>query len=158
MVKKRILLVNIYILLDSRLSMPDHEMLVNSNGFHHRHGNSMKQIVRMLLLSGLSLCIAAAAMTEVEKIQALLETLERSNLVFIRNGAEYSSRKARAHLEMKLSRAGSRVKTARQFIDLLATRSYTSNKLYYVKFPDGRVRGAGEWLSEKLAEIERRSP
>jgi hypothetical protein len=39
--------------------------------------------------------------SEKEKIDYLLEALENSNLIFIRNGDEYSSKEARAHMQKK---------------------------------------------------------
>src|SRR4249919_3516937 len=61
-------------------------------------------------------------MTEAAKIQALISSIEQlKGAVFIRNGTEYDGAKAAAHLRKKLDYAGSRVKTAEQFIDVLAT-------------------------------------
>jgi len=93
--------------------------------------------------------------SESQKITALLNAIEHSNLIFIRNGMEYSAPRARQHLEMKLSRAGTRITTAAQFIEHLASRSSMTGIAYYVKFPDGRRMRAAVWLREKLAEIER---
>jgi hypothetical protein len=97
----------------------------------------------------------ALAISESQKITALLNAIEQSNLVFIRNGTEYSAPRAREHLEMKLSRSGGRITTAAQFIEHLASRSSMTGTPYYVKLPDGRRMRAAVWLREKLAEIER---
>ncbi len=110
------------------------------------------------ILTTLLLLVAATgalALSESQKITALLDAIEESNLIFIRNGTEYSASRAREHLEMKLSRAGNRIRTAAQFIEHLASRSSMTGSIYYVKLPDGRRMRAADWLREKLADIER---
>src|SRR5436190_22382507 len=72
---------------------------------------------------------APAHLTEAAKIQALISSVEQlKGAVFIRNGTEYDGAKAAEHLRRKLGYAGSKVKTAEQFIDLLATGSSMSGK------------------------------
>jgi hypothetical protein len=97
---------------------------------------------------------AEGAMTEADKIRALLDALGASNLIFVRNGVEYTAEKARAHLEMKLARAGGRVRTAENFITFLAAKSSTTGKPYHVKLPDGSKIESAVWLRRKLKEIE----
>jgi hypothetical protein len=117
-----------------------------------------------LLLAFVALCMPAmgpppshaadTAALERERIHALLETLERSGHVFIRNGSAHSARDARAHLEMKLDRAGDRVTTAEQFIDRLAARSSSTGRPYLIRLADGSTVEAGAWLRARLAEID----
>ncbi len=97
---------------------------------------------------------SAFPMTEDGKIRALLEALGSSNLIFIRNDVEYPAVQAKSHLEMKLSRAGSRIRTADDFIRYLATKSSATGRPYYVKLPDGNKIESAVWLRKKLAEIE----
>jgi hypothetical protein len=92
--------------------------------------------------------------SEKEKIDYLLEALENSNLIFIRNGDEYSSKEARAHMQKKLEYAGSRITNADQFITYLATKSSISGKPYYVKYPDGRKLQSSIWMRELLNKLE----
>lgn len=99
---------------------------------------------------------AEKAMTEGEKIAALLDCVERSNVVFIRNGNEYPPKEARKHLQMKLSRAGGRVRTAEDFIKYIASRSYLSGRPYTVRFPDGRTMETGAWLRAMLTGLEKK--
>jgi hypothetical protein len=101
---------------------------------------------------------SASSMSESQKICALLNAIERANLIFIRNGVEYSAKEARGHLERKLSRAGSRVRTAEQFIQHIASRSYMTGTPYYVKYPDGSTIEVSVWLRRKLREIEGGDP
>jgi hypothetical protein len=97
-----------------------------------------------------------AAARERARIYALLDALERSGLVFIRNGSAHTAQKARVHLEMKLDRSGGRVTTAEQFIDRLASRSSATGRPYLVRLADGSTVEAGIWLRARLAEIDTR--
>ena len=92
--------------------------------------------------------------SEKEKIGYLLETLENSNLIFIRNGDEYSSKEARAHMQKKLEYAGNRITNVDQFITYLATKSSISGKPYYVKYPDGKKVESSIWMRELLNNLE----
>jgi hypothetical protein len=101
---------------------------------------------------------AAAApnkMADREKIEALLTKLEGSSDRFNRNGTEYSGKEAAAHLRSKLSSAGGRVKTVREFIDGLASTSSMSGKPYTVKRADGTTVNAKEWFDAALAQLEK---
>jgi hypothetical protein len=61
---------------------------------------------------------------ETKKIELLLARLEAmQNVVFIRNGKEYSSNKAADHLHLKWKKAGRYVKTAEDFIALCGSKS-----------------------------------
>lgn len=94
------------------------------------------------------------AFTEFEKINKLLNLIEASKIVFIRNGNEYSGKEAKEHLEMKLRYAGNRIKTAEQFIVYLASKSSFSGKAYYVKFENGKKIKSEIWLRNHLKKIE----
>jgi Family of unknown function (DUF5329) len=98
--------------------------------------------------------LSANGLSESEKIQRLIAAVETSNVVFIRNGGEYNSKAAADHMRLKLSRAGSRISTARDFIRYIGTRSSTSGQPYYIRTADGRRVESATWLNRKLAEIE----
>ncbi len=46
------------------------------------------------------------------------------------------------------------MKTARDFIEKIATKSYIGGQLYFIRFKDGREVKSGDYLSERLKEIE----
>src|SRR5687768_15291270 len=112
----------------------------------------MKKIVALITLIMLSLgafaqkpavpnAKPAAApvkkMPEEEKINLLIKYIANlQGATFIRNGDEYPAKDAAEHLQMKRRKAGSRVKTARDFIDGLASESYISGKTYQIRFKD----------------------
>jgi len=93
---------------------------------------------------------------ETQKIELLLARLEAmQNVVFIRNGKEYSSNKAADHLHLKWKKAGRYVKTAEDFIALCGSKSSISGKPYKMRFADGRIENSAAILKELLKEIER---
>ncbi|MEQ9364627.1 MAG: DUF5329 family protein [Leptospirales bacterium] len=94
-------------------------------------------------------------LTEAQKIDLLIQRVETSGGTFVRNGSEHSAEAAAAHMRLKLSRAGSVIKTAENFIQYIATKSSFTGVAYRIKFPDGREYKSADWLRARLAEIER---
>ena len=95
-------------------------------------------------------------LSEKQKIDMLIAYVAKLNGArFIRNGSEYSPAEAADHLRLKLSKAGDRVTTAREFINQCASKSSMSGKLYSIRTADGRERPSREVLMEQLAVIER---
>jgi hypothetical protein len=92
------------------------------------------------------------------RIEALLARIAKSNVTFVRNGAPHTAMDAAAHLRMKWENAGNRIKTAEDFIEHLASRSYLSGKPYRVILCNGVTQDSGPWLRELLAEIDRTRP
>jgi len=90
---------------------------------------------------------------EASLINELLNTVENSEAVFIRNNTEHSPKEAVKHLKMKLNRAGSRIKTANDFIRVLATKSSFSGKAYMLRFSDGTMVESGLWFTNKLLKL-----
>ncbi len=94
-----------------------------------------------------------ANIPEKDKINMLLEAIEKSDVKFIRNGEEWEPAKARKHLEEKLAKAGDKVKTADDFISILASKSSTTGKPYHIKTSDNKTVESSIWLKDKLNEI-----
>lgn len=97
---------------------------------------------------------AAPSARERQRIDALIAAVEKSGLVFIRNGSEHSAADAASHMRLKFNNAGSRISTAEQFIDYLASKSSITGSPYFLKFPDGHTEKAGLWLHRKLKELD----
>jgi hypothetical protein len=85
-------------------------------------------------------------LSEEEKIERLLKTIEQSGVVFIRSGTEYDGAKAAAHLRDKLRASGLVRPTLDDFIEKIASRSSLTGQPYRVRLPDGRTVDAGPWL------------
>ena len=97
----------------------------------------------------------AAHLTEAQKIQALIASVEHlQGAVFIRNGSEHDAAAAADHLRLKLNYAGSRIKTAEQFIDKLATGSSMTGKPYKIRFADGHTVDSAVYFREQLRKLE----
>ena len=94
---------------------------------------------------------------EEEKINKLILYIEKSNAVFIRNGNEYEAKEAAEHLRMKRKKAGNKVKTAKNFIDLIASKSYMSGEAYKMKFSNGSIINTRDILYNELRKLERNS-
>lgn len=94
---------------------------------------------------------------EEEKINKLIIFIEKSNAVFIRNGNEYEAKEAADHLRMKRKKAGNKVKTAKDFIDLIASKSYMSGEAYKIKFSNGSIINTRDILYNELRKLERNS-
>ena len=95
-------------------------------------------------------------LTEEQKINHLIKYVHGlDGATFIRNGSDYPAKAAADHLQMKREKAGSRVKTARQFIDVLASESSMSGKAYQIKFKDGKTYSSRQVLMKELERIEK---
>lgn len=112
------------------------------------------------------LCVQAAlvgpahakTMSEQEKIDALIQVVEsRGDLKFIRLGEAHSGPEAARVLRTKLFYAGSRVKTADQFIEHIASAT-VSGSTYYVRFPDGKQIPSAQFLRAELKRITQAEP
>jgi hypothetical protein len=73
---------------------------------------------------------------------------------FVRNGSAYDAKAAVEHLRSKLRYAGSRVRTAEDFIRYCASESSLSGKPYEIRFSDGRDHVLGGFLRQKLLQFD----
>ena len=118
----------------------------------------MKTFVKfsLALLLGLMAVVATAKTpsTETQKIEMLISSLgQLKGAVFIRNGSEYSGEQAEHHLRDKWEYAGSKVKTAQDFIKYCASESSFSGKKYQIRFADGKVMFSEDYFNEQLKKI-----
>jgi hypothetical protein len=91
----------------------------------------------------------------IEYLIASVSTLAGAQ--FIRNGAAYDAHTAVEHLRLKLRSAGSRVRTAEDFIRYCASESSVSGQPYRIRFADGHAVTSAEFLRLKLAEFDRQN-
>ena len=101
-------------------------------------------IILLTLLIPLT-CLADAE----QEVNHLLEFVENSGCVFVRNDKYYNSSKARKHLQKKYNYFKSKVKKAEDFIKYAATESSMSGKPYMIICNDHEVPSA-EWLQAEL--------
>ncbi|MBX7246761.1 MAG: DUF5329 domain-containing protein [Candidatus Sumerlaeaceae bacterium] len=96
----------------------------------------------------------SAGRDEKASIGHLVAFMERSDVTFIRNGQEYDGKAAAEHMKLKLGQAGNRIKTARDFIENIASKSSMSGKEYSIKRTDGTQVSARDWLNAELRRFE----
>jgi hypothetical protein len=94
--------------------------------------------------------------TQSARIEYLIAAIESlPNAQFIRNDTSYDAKAAADHLRLKLRNAGSRVRSAEDFIRYCASQSSISGKPYLIRFSDGRVLSSGDYLRQRLAEYDK---
>jgi hypothetical protein len=112
-----------------------------------------------LLFFGLLLPFVAAGQStpeiERQKIESLIDHVgELKDARFIRNGKEYDVAVAVRFLRGKWKANDKEVKTARDFVDKVASASGTSGKPYRIRFKDGREIASRDFLIAELKKQE----
>jgi hypothetical protein len=87
------------------------------------------------------------------EIDRLLQQVQVSDCIFIRNGSEHDAEDAADHLRLKLKRGKKYVNTTEQFIDRLASESSWTGKPYTIRCPDQDEELTGAWLHRLLDSI-----
>ena len=109
----------------------------------------------VLMLASAGSSAAAPPPHEQARIDKLIRHVEtQKGMTFIRNGTEYSCADAARFLRGKMESMGAEVTTAREFIDRIATKSSMSGKPYQVRFSDGRLVPAAQFLGDELKRLE----
>ena len=92
---------------------------------------------------------------EKQKIEALIKLVgDLKDAKFVRNGSTYEPATAVRFLRGKWNVNKAGVKSARDFIDKVATKSETSGKPYLLRFSDGNEIHSREFLLTELEKIE----
>jgi hypothetical protein len=89
------------------------------------------------------------------EIDHLLQYIESSNCIFIRNNSESSSAEARVHIQKKYDYYKGRIKNAEDFIKYAATKSKISGKPYKVRCNGQEILNA-DWLHSELKKYRNR--
>jgi hypothetical protein len=109
----------------------------------------------VLSLSCISMGAQAKALTEKQKIEALIKTVENlKDAKFIRNGAAYDAATAARFLRGKWESNAKDIKTAADFIDKVATSSGTTGKPYLMRAKDGKETKSREFFQSELKKLE----
>jgi hypothetical protein len=92
---------------------------------------------------------------EKQRIEALIKRVaESKDVKFVRNGTIYSADTAARFLRLKWQANESEVKTARDFIDKVASMSGTSGKPYLIRFSDGSEIKSKDFFLAELRKLE----
>lgn len=113
-------------------------------------------VLRLRSGGGASAPVSAAPSAAVPAvtIDRLLEDLQRSGAVFIREGEAFDATRAASHLRDKWKRAPE-ITTPEDFIERIASRSSTTGRPYRVRLPDGTESEAGPWLRARLEALRK---
>lgn len=104
----------------------------------------------LLLISVLTISPASALADSNSEIRHLLQFIGSSDgCTFVRNGKEYTTADARAHIEKKYAYAERWIDSTEAFIELTATKSSMSGNPYMVRC-NGMEFPSAQWLSEEL--------
>jgi hypothetical protein len=86
---------------------------------------------------------------EQERISYLINHVARmQDAAFVRNGVSYGARIAAYFLRKKWEANQDRVRTADDFIDIIATKSSTTGKAYLIRFKNGKEVESGKYLHD----------
>ncbi len=95
-------------------------------------------------------------LTEEEKITHLISYVKAmKNCKLVRNGSEHIPEEAADHLQMKWKKHSSKISSAEEFIEHLATKSSMSGEYYIIRQDDGQEMKLQEILTRELQRIER---
>lgn len=115
----------------------------------------MRSVVWALILFVVTSVGAQQPLTDGQKIDHLISYVRNlKGATFIRNGSEHTAAAAADHLQMKREKAGSRITTARDFIDKIATKSSMSGELYRIRFANGKEFPCYMVLLNELKKLE----
>ena len=93
--------------------------------------------------------------SEKQKIEALIKRVgELRDAKFVRNGSNYGTTTAVLFLRAKWEANNAEIRTAREFIDKIATVSGTSGKPYLIRFQDGREIKSRDFLVAELNRLD----
>lgn len=99
---------------------------------------------------------ASGGMSEDAKIEALIQAVGAlEGARFVRNGDEHPAADAMEHMRAKWDWKRDDIKTAKDFIRVVGSKSSVSGKPYLIRMADGTEVQAGEWFRARLAELER---
>lgn len=94
----------------------------------------------------------AKVIDETDQIELLLERIENSDIIFIRNGTEHTPKEAAEHLRSKWEQSKGQIKTLDGFIKNIASESSSSRVPYHVKLKNGTVVSAEEWYETQMKD------
>ena len=89
------------------------------------------------------------------KIEALIKHIQNlRHAVFVRNGKEYGADTTARFLRKKWESKKDEIRSARDFIEKVASVSSTSGHPYHIRLKDGRTLTSREYLLVQLANLE----
>jgi hypothetical protein len=109
-----------------------------------------QSIVLALTLAAATTCADVPPAQQAE-VEHLIEYLEHSTCVMLRNGTAYDASEGARHVRRKYAHFRDEIRTTEDFIDRAATRSLVTGLAYRVRCPGQPERPAADWLRDELA-------
>jgi hypothetical protein len=116
---------------------------------------AMRHLFLALLLI---VAVPARADTAHDEIDHLRAYLYGASCRFVRNGTEYDTTQAVAHVDQKARSLGSRIHSAEDWIENAASSSSLSGKPYLVRCGGAADVEAGPWFRDELKRWRERQP
>ena len=107
------------------------------------------RLLSVLFVFGLCFPPVTAFASMQEEISHLLNYIESSDCIFIRNGSRHDPKEAVEHIEKKYNYLKKRIKSTEDFIKGAATGSSLSGKPYMIICNDKEMKTA-DWLTVEL--------
>jgi len=116
----------------------------------------LRRFLPALLLACASLAAAAPSADEHQRIQTLIQRVEKmTTMSFLRNGTAHTAAEAAQHMQAKYAHFKNKIATAEDFVDLCASRSEMTGKPYMVKMGDAAPVEAGAFLKDELRTLRK---
>jgi hypothetical protein len=124
---------------------------------------TMTRELKLILIFALTLTSANLSLvraqnlpnSEKQKIETLIKQVANlKDAKFVRNGSAYNADNAAVFLRRKWEANEPEVKTARDFIDKVASFSGTSGKPYVIRFKDGGEMKSRDFLLSQLKKLD----
>ena len=103
----------------------------------------------------ITFCVAlvlpfSASANNNDEINHLLNFVENTECIYIRNGNEHKGPEARTHIQKKYDYYHDDIKSAEDFIKYSATKSLLSGSRYKVDCPNEKQQFSDDWLLSEL--------
>ena len=110
---------------------------------------SIHRLLSVLFVFGVCFSPVTAFASMQEEISHLLNFIETSDCIFIRNGTRHDPKEAVKHIEKKYNYLKNRIKSSEDFIKGAATGSSISGRPYMIICNDKEMKTA-DWLTAQL--------
>ncbi|MER3441527.1 MAG: hypothetical protein C4296_09160 [Gemmataceae bacterium] len=111
----------------------------------------------LILAGDLALGADPLPVAEKNKIEALIEHIENlRDATFVRNDRSYDAKTAARFMRGKWEANKADIKSARDFVDKVASVSSTTGKPYLIRFKDGKEVKSGTYLLQVLEKMEKK--
>lgn len=95
-----------------------------------------------------------APLTETQKVDRLIQYIRSLEAAYIRNGSEHTCQEAADHLQAKWAKHRSRISSAEEFIERLASESSMTGEPYLIRYADGKTATTEDVLRRELSRLE----